>query len=299
MVHGAYGKSIGLPLLLASLVFSGKALALSISGAPPSTAKVGEHFFWVPQVEGANKATLEFAYISRPIWSKDYRSSGAIIGTPTVPGVYSGIRIMAGDGKGFAMTPPFTITVLPASGSGSSSLKISGSPSPAGTVNRYYAFTPTVLAPSGANLTFSIRNKPSWAQFSAESGALTGTPPANDVGTYSGIVIEVADGTLTAALSAFSIAVEAAAPAAKGSVSLEWSRPTANTNGTPLTNLSSYIVRYGTSAGALQSQLTLPGNATQAEITNLSAGTWYFEIASINAQSVESQFSPAVSAVVQ
>ncbi len=298
MTHGAFGKSIVL-LLLASLVISGKVYALSISGTPPSTARVGEHFFWRPQVTGANTATLEFAYIARPIWSQDYRSSGAIIGTPTVPGVYSGIRIMAGDGKGFAMTPPFTITVLPASPSGSTSLKISGSPPATSTVNQYYAFTPTVLAPSGAILTFSIRNKPSWAQFNASNGALTGTPPANDVGTYGGIAIEVADGTLTAALPAFSIAVEAAAPAPKGSVVLEWSAPTTNTNGTPLTNLAGYVVRYGTSPSSLQSGWSLPPSATQVEITNLAPGTWYFEIASINSQSVQSGFSPAVSAVVK
>ncbi|MDP5192020.1 Ig-like domain-containing protein, partial [Rheinheimera baltica] len=50
-------------------------------------------------------------------------------------------------------------------------------------------------------------NKPSWAAFNTTTGALTGTPVAADVGTTSGIVISVSDGTLSASLEPFNLEV--------------------------------------------------------------------------------------------
>ncbi|WP_351019905.1 VCBS domain-containing protein, partial [Shewanella sp. AC91-MNA-CIBAN-0169] len=46
-----------------------------------------------------------------------------------------------------------------------------------------------------------------WASFNVATGLLNGTPTNADVGTTSGIVISVNDGTVTTALSAFSISV--------------------------------------------------------------------------------------------
>jgi len=59
-------------------------------------------------------------------------------------------------------------------------------------------------------LTFSIANKPTWATFSTTTGRLSGTPASTDVGTTSNIVIAVSDGTATASLATFLIAVQAA-----------------------------------------------------------------------------------------
>ncbi|MFQ3171279.1 MAG: hypothetical protein ACI9DG_001313, partial [Oleispira sp.] len=61
---------------------------------------------------------------------------------------------------------------------------------------------------AGDTQTFSITNKPSWAAFSTTTGALTGTPGNDDVGTTSGIIISVTDsGNASASLTAFNLEV--------------------------------------------------------------------------------------------
>lgn len=82
--------------------------------------------------------------------------------------------------------------------------------SPASSVDQAvaYSFTPTAADVDTSDvLTFSIANQPDWASFDTSTGALTGTPQGADVGTYSGIVISVSDGTVSTALSAFAIEV--------------------------------------------------------------------------------------------
>ena len=73
------------------------------------------------------------------------------------------------------------------------------------------------------------RNLPSWATFSAATGALTGTPTDSEMGAYSGIAITVTDGTATAALPTFAITVNASAPE-PGTATLSWVAPTENTD---------------------------------------------------------------------
>ncbi len=85
---------------------------------------------------------------------------------------------------------------------------ISGTPASSVAQGAAYSFTPSASDPyTGSVLTFSISNKPGWATFDTATGALTGTPANGDVGSYSGIVISVSDGELSASLTTFSISV--------------------------------------------------------------------------------------------
>ncbi len=85
---------------------------------------------------------------------------------------------------------------------------ISGTPATSANAGSLYSFTPSATDPdSGTTLTFSIANKPVWATFNTATGALTGTPTNTHVGTTSGIVISVSDGTATASLPAFALTV--------------------------------------------------------------------------------------------
>jgi hypothetical protein len=77
-----------------------------------------------------------------------------------------------------------------------------------------YSFTPVANDADGDTLTFSISGKPAWASFNTSTGRLNGTPTASQVNTYSGIVISVSDGKVSASLPAFSIQVTAAPNAA-------------------------------------------------------------------------------------
>jgi hypothetical protein len=186
-------------------------------------------------------------------------------------------------------TTSYTLTCSGAGGSASQTVTvnvsappnptISGTPATSVTAGTAYSFQPTASGPSGTTLSFSVANKPSWATFSIATGQLSGTPAATDVGTYSGIVVSVSDGFTSAALPPFSITVAAAQPP-PGNVTLNWTTPTLNTNGTPLTDLSGYTISYGTSSTKLTQSITITSpTATAYTIAGLAAGTWYFEIA--------------------
>jgi len=82
---------------------------------------------------------------------------------------------------------------------------LNGTPASIARVATAYNFSPNASDADGNTLTFSISNKPSWANFNTSTGALTGTPTSE--GTTQDIVITVSDGKLTASLSAFSITI--------------------------------------------------------------------------------------------
>ena len=84
---------------------------------------------------------------------------------------------------------------------------ISGTPPASISAGSAYLFQPSAMDAAGNPLSFSIQNPPPWANFSAASGSLRGTPAASDIGTYGGIVISVSDGKNVASLSSFSISV--------------------------------------------------------------------------------------------
>lgn len=85
---------------------------------------------------------------------------------------------------------------------------ISGSPDGSVDQDQSYRFTPAANdIDANETLTFSIDNKPSWAQFDSATGTLSGTPGNADVGGQSNIIISVSDGEASAQLNAFSITV--------------------------------------------------------------------------------------------
>ncbi len=68
-----------------------------------------------------------------------------------------------------------------------------------------FVFTPNTSDVDGDTLTFSIENKPEWAEFNTTTGTLSGVPTA--VGINSNIKISVTDGKLSTALAPFSLEV--------------------------------------------------------------------------------------------
>jgi hypothetical protein len=170
---------------------------------------------------------------------------------------------------------------------------ISGQPNPSVNVGSAYAFMPTAVAANGNPLTFSIQNKPAWATFNAATGAPTGTPAAADVGSYANIIISVSDGTMSASLPAFTLTVQ---QISNGTATLDWTPPTANSDGTALTNLAGYHLHYGMTADSLTQSVQLANaGLTRYALGNLSSGTWYFSISAYTTTGVESAVSPVVS----
>ncbi|MGD9597471.1 MAG: putative Ig domain-containing protein [Steroidobacteraceae bacterium] len=177
---------------------------------------------------------------------------------------------------------------------------ISGSAATQAVAGQAYSFTPQASDPEGATLTFSITNRPTWATFDSATGRLSGTPAAGDVGTVSGIVISVTDGSASASLGAFSITVSAGTtqPPVTGNVTLNWQPPTERTDGSVLTNLASYRIYYGTGQGNYTNQVSVGGGLTTYVIENLAGGTWYFVMTAIDGSGVESARTNPVSKTI-
>jgi hypothetical protein len=181
--------------------------------------------------------------------------------------------------------PPPPNSNMPPSGT---TLTINGSPTGSVLVGSNYSFTPSTSAYNGATLTYSISNRPAWAQFNVSTGRLSGTPGAGHVGTYSDIVISVSDGSRTASIPSFSISVVATAT---GSATLSWLPPTQREDGThlPVNELGGYRIYWGTSPNQLNQSVTLNGpGITTYVIEPLTPNTWYFAITALDASGIES-----------
>jgi hypothetical protein len=195
------------------------------------------------------------------------------------------------------------VVTPPASSSGSvsnpSATPTNAAPQISGTTvasikaNDTFSFKPAVSDADGDALSFQIQNKPSWAAFSTVTGQLSGTPTAT--GTFANIVITVTDGKATSALPAFSIAVT---KAVINSATLSWTPPTANTDGSTLSDLAGFTIVYGTSQSSLDQSVRID-NATAStwSMDNFPSGTYYFAVKAFTANGAESSMSSIVSKV--
>lgn len=85
--------------------------------------------------------------------------------------------------------------------------EISGTPMLAVQAGQLYSFTPEATDADEDFLEFSIVNAPDWAQFSDETGTLTGTPEDGHVGESDDITITVTDGRDTRSIGPFRIRI--------------------------------------------------------------------------------------------
>ena len=84
-----------------------------------------------------------------------------------------------------------------------------------------------------------------------------------------------------------------------GSVTLNWTRPTQNEDGTTLTDLDGYKIHWGTTSGSYPNSVTINDEtATSFVVDNLSPGTYEFVATSFNTSGVESRYSAPATKVV-
>jgi hypothetical protein len=201
-------------------------------------------------------------------------SSGAAVTTPA-----------AASSSGSATTPVKTNSAPQISGTTVSSLKS----------NETLSFKPAATDADGDQLSFQIQNKPSWATFNTVTGQLSGSPTTANVGMFANIVISVSDGSATAAMPAFSIAVT---KAVVNAATLAWTAPTLNTDGTALTDLAGFTIVYGTAANALDQSVRIDNaTASNYSMDNFPSGTYYFAVKAFTADGSESSLSSLVSKV--
>jgi hypothetical protein len=233
----------------------------------------------------------------------NFRAQAAIITLAALGSVLAGcfgdssssappaVQSSPAEGAASSGAPPAVQSSPPQGAVSSAAPTISGTPATSVTIGAAYAFHPTAAAAQGRTLTFAISNKPAWAAFDAASGMLSGTPVAANVGTYAQISISVSDGVASASLAPFSIGV--AQPDVK--VTLTWTSPTLNTNGTTVTDLAGYRIYYGSKSTQLNQVVTVAGAAvTDYVFRELSAGTWYFAVVAYNNDNIESSLSAVV-----
>jgi hypothetical protein len=176
----------------------------------------------------------------------------------------------------------------PATGANSAPT-IQGSPGGSIVAGQAYSFQPTAADADGDTLTFTVSNLPSWATFNQTTGRISGTPAAADVATYSDIRITVSDGQASASTAMFSITVTSVGNA---SVTLSWTPPTQNEDGTALTDLAGYEVRYGQDEDDLNQAVQLSNaSLNRYVVENLATGTWFFAVRAVNSAGVSSALS--------
>jgi hypothetical protein len=174
-------------------------------------------------------------------------------------------------------------------------LTIQGSPPTSVKVGDSYLFRPVASGGSGA-IRFTIQNKPPWASFDTDTGALTGSPTTADVGTVSNIIIGASDGSTATALPAFTLTVT---QIAMGSATVSWTPPTQNTDGSALTNLAGFRIWYGTGSQALNRVVEVSNaGLTRYVIENLSPTTYFFAVTAYTTSGVESVLSSIASKTI-
>jgi hypothetical protein len=211
-----------------------------------------------------------------------------------LPGFAAGLVVltailMGGCGGGGGGSSDSSNATPPPSSGSNTAPTISGTPASSVVAGQAYSFQPSAADANGDQLTFSVANLPGWATFNASTGRVSGTPTAAQVGAYSNITVSVSDGTANAALAAFSITVS---DVGNGSATLSWTPPTQNSDGSTLTNLTGFQVRYGRTAGDLNQTVSLDNpSINRYVVENLSTGTWYFAVVAVNSSGVASSLS--------
>jgi hypothetical protein len=274
----------------------------TIGGSPATSVEEGANYSFTPSASDPDGNTLTFTIVGRPDWASFDTNTGQLSGAPQSgdAGTYTGIIISVSDGEFTESMAEFAITVTQATPVPvNNPPTIGGSPATSVEEGANYSFTPSASDPDGNTLTFTIVGRPDWASFNTSTGALTGVPDAADVGMYEGISISVTDDVDTVSLAVFSIEV-VAANSSTGSVTLSWTAPTENEDGSPLVDLSGYRIYWGTTPGNYPNSLTIDDTGlTTYVIDNLAPDTYEFVATSFNAAGIESAYSNPSTKTVQ
>jgi putative Ig domain-containing protein len=150
-----------------------------------------------------------------------------------------------------------------------------------------YDWQPSASDADGDHLTFSAVNLPPWASIDSNTGRITGTPAATDVGIYESITISVTDsGRHSTTSQPFSITVTS--DEGVGVAALRWDLPLSKVNGEPLDDLAGYRILYGRSSDDLDKSVFVNDPAaTSFEIGSLGSGIWYFAVVAVSASGLE------------
>ncbi len=218
---------------------------LFTSSAPTSPALSNQSYNFTCTASGYPAPTFSVPANTLPTGLTLNPTSGAITGTPTATGVFTG-TITASNGIGTAATQNFSITINQAPAF------TSAVPTSTGLLNTAYSFTCTASGYPAPTFSVPANTLPTGLTLTPTSGAITGTPTAS--GVFTG-TITASNGIGTAATQNFSITINQApaftssAPTSTGSAGTAYNF-TCTATGYPLPTFSR-------TAGSLPTGLTL------------------------------------------
>lgn len=221
-------------LILSASLFAHSAFAAAptISGSPATWVKIGQKYSFTPTAKDADGQKLKFSIANKPAWASFNTSTGALTGTPSAVGLWTGIQISVTDGSSTVKLAGFSIRAVSTSNVAPT---ISGTPPTTATVGVAYKFQAIGKDKNGDPLVYSIVNKPAWANLNSMTGILSGTPKSSDVGKYSNIQIIASDGSYKVKLPAFAITVSAAGSTSNRAPTISGTPATSATVGTAYT----------------------------------------------------------------
>jgi hypothetical protein len=267
-----------------------------IFGNPAFEAVAGTEYTFQPVASDPDGDRLGFSIRNAPVWASFDPGTGRLQGRPTENDVGSTgtISITVSDGRVGTDMPAFTIlvTATPEGTAGGSPPTLTGTPRATTVINELYVFSPVAQDPDGDLLQFGIINQPAWLHFDTSNATLSGTPGSRDIGNYADILITVSDGTRTSSLGPFEIQVVGDG---SKSITLTWTIPGENDDGTPLIDLAGYEIRYSSSPRTYSQLIRISDPATTSyTVSGLDTGTYYFVTSAYNALGITSDYSNEV-----
>ncbi|WP_390903733.1 putative Ig domain-containing protein [Shewanella seohaensis] len=155
-----------------------------INGTPTLTVNQGALYNFAPVATDSLGDSLTFSINQTISWLTFNSATGALSGTPSNQdvGVINGIVISVSDGSLSASLPPFDLRVINVNDAPT----ISSTAITSATQDAAYSYTLVATdSDVGDSLTLSAVILPSWLNFNAATGVLSGTPTNANVGSHS------------------------------------------------------------------------------------------------------------------
>lgn len=104
---------------------------------------------------------------------------------------------------------------------------------------------------------------------------------------------------VVATLAIVYLSTQYVADPAAGYATLNWAPPTEREDGTPLEAVSGYRIYYGRDPKQLEHEIEVGREVSEYQIDNLKSGEWYFAVAAISEEGIESAPSSVVRKTIE
>jgi hypothetical protein len=153
------------------------------------------------------------------------------------------------------------------------------------------------IAPAAGLLSLSLVLGGCGDSSSGGAAATAASASSGNAGTITGTITRSGTASTTVGYVPGTSATPGPTVAQKfGHATLSWLAPSTNTDGSALTNLAGFIIRYGTQPANLNRLITIAGVGISGYvIESLSSGMWYFTVSTYTTAGVESPPSVIVS----